>query len=297
MLAQWQRFCHPLFAGLGIAFLLVTLPAKSDPFAASQAGQANARMRLIAAGIDHGTYRAAAEISLSPTAITYWRAPGEAGVPPKFSISGSQNVANATVLFPAPQRINEQGIEAFGYRGGVTFPIHVAPQDAAKPVRLHLTIDYAVCDNICVPVRNSAELVLPQSGEGPQAADVGRAEALVPTRLAPKEASAMMVLTPNKSAANPTWFLAWKGDFVPSDLFAEAPEGWTFETRRRSGRLFAITAVEEPASMPSRVPLDLTLTAPHRSYEFVLELTPPTKPATPAASAEEQAKAPGSGTK
>ena len=80
------------------------------------------RARLVAAG----NAQAGVEIELAPGAITYWRDPGEAGVPPAFDFSGSVNLKQAEVEFPAPRRIVESdGSEAFGYDGAVVFPIAV----------------------------------------------------------------------------------------------------------------------------------------------------------------------------
>lgn len=287
MLAQPRRFGHLLFAGwfgLGAALCLSALPAKSDPYASPWSGQGGdkAQMRLIAAGGDQRIYRAAAEIKLPSTAITYWREPGEAGVPPKFSVKGSENVADAEILFPAPQRIDEQGIEAFGYRGGVVFPIHVAPKDAIEPVRLHLTVNYAVCDNICLPVQSSAELVLPKAAGSPEEGKIAAAEAQVPLGLAPKDVVEKVSVVPDEMATTPTWLLTWKGDLPPTDLFAEAPEGWAFATHRRPDGLFSIVAVEQPVSGAApRVPVRLTLTGSQKAYDFMTELEIPSKRSTP----------------
>ncbi len=302
MLAQLGAFGHLLFAGrlgLGIALCLGALPAKSDPFASPWSGQQGdkAQMRLIAAGRDHGIYRVAAEIKLSPAAITYWRAPGDAGVPPQFSVTDSENVANAEVLFPAPHRIDEQGIEAFGYRGGVVFPIHVAARDAAEPVRLRLTVAYAVCDNICLPEKSSAELILPKSVDSPEDAAVAAAEARVPLALAPKDLAEKLSVVPDKTATSPTWLLTWKGDFQPTDLFAEAPEGWVLETHRRADGLFSIVAVEQPLT-PHRVPVRLTLTGLQKAYEFMTELEIPAESsALPVTPSKERQAGPAIGTK
>ncbi len=239
-------------------------------------------MRLIAAGGDQRIYKAAAEIRLPLTAITYWREPGDAGVPPKFSVNGSENVAAAEVLFPAPQRIDEQGIEAFGYRGGVVLPIHVAPRDANEPVRLRLTVNYAVCDNICLPVESSAELVLPKAAGSPEDGEIAAAEARVPLVLAPKDVAEKVTVVADETATTPTWLLTWKGDLPPTDLFAEAPEGWAFETHRRPDGLFSIVAVEQPLpGAASRVPVRLTLTGSQTAYDFTTVLEIPSKPSAP----------------
>ncbi len=250
-------------------------------------------MRLIAAGSGGGDdYKAAAEIRLPSTAITYWRTPGDAGVPPKFSVNGSENVAKAEVLFPAPRRIDEQGIEAFGYRGGVVFPIHVAARNRGAPVRLRLTVDYAVCDNICLPEESSAELVLPLAAQSPQDAIIAAAEAQVPVVLSPHDVALDVGIVPDKTVKNPTWLLTWKGNSSPTDLFAEAPEGWALETHRRADGRFSIAAVEAP-SVARHVAVRMTLTGEPKAYEFTTELALP----APAPSGEQTTQAAPAGTK
>ena len=79
-----------------------------------------------------GRNSAAVQIRLAPNAITYWRDPGDAGVPPTFDFSGSTNVASVEPVFPAPTRIREaDGSQAFGWSGGVTIPLRIHPKDAA----------------------------------------------------------------------------------------------------------------------------------------------------------------------
>ena len=54
---------------------------------------------------------AAVEIRLAPGWHTYWRVPGEAGIPPRFDWSGSQNLAAVAYEWPRPEIIVSYGIE------------------------------------------------------------------------------------------------------------------------------------------------------------------------------------------
>lgn len=291
MLAQAPGFCHPLFWGMGIGFCLVALAAKSDPsksdssapFSSAWSGAASdkAQMRLIAGTArGQGRYTAAAEIKLAGAAVTYWRVPGDAGVPPTFSFQGSTNLASAEVAYPAPLRINEQGLEAFGYRDGVTFPIAIAARDPAKPVHLRLTLDYAVCDNICLPAKSVTELELPQRGVSDAEKLIVEAAARVPVPLTKAAAAQEFVITPDPAAARPTWFLDWNG-FEPRDLFAEAPNGWGIETHRLSARRFSLVAVQQPLQgLSPRISTQLTLTTAAQSYVFSADLDLPTQAST-----------------
>ena len=127
--------------------------------------------------------RAGVEIRLSAGWHTYWRYPGDAGVPPQFSFTGSQNVKQVDVLWPAPERMVDSGGTSIGYSTGVILPLRVVPQEAGKPVALRLKPDYAICEKLCVPAEASGELTL-ASGRASQDAALTAAEGRVPKRLA-----------------------------------------------------------------------------------------------------------------
>src|SRR5262245_12419453 len=93
---------------------------------------------------------AGVEIKLGPSWKTYWRYPGDAGVPPRFDFARSDNVKDVRVLWPAPHRLSDESGNSIGYKGGVIWPLVVTPVDAAKPVTLRLKLDYAVCEKICI---------------------------------------------------------------------------------------------------------------------------------------------------
>src|SRR5262249_53432788 len=104
--------------------------------------------------------RAGVEIKMQPGWKTYWRYPGDSGVPPHFDFSGSENLKTATVLYPAPHRFTDETGQTLGYKESVIFPLVVTPLQPDKPVRLRLKIDYAVCEKLCVPAEARAELTL-----------------------------------------------------------------------------------------------------------------------------------------
>ena len=119
--------------------------------------------------------------ALAPGAITYWRDPGDAGLPPTLDFSASDNVASVEPEFPAPKRIKEaDGGEAFGYDGDVVFPLRVKPRDPAKPATLKLNADFAVCEKVCLPAKAHLELTLPSAAGSPHAGAIDAALAAVP---------------------------------------------------------------------------------------------------------------------
>ncbi|HXX08519.1 MAG TPA: protein-disulfide reductase DsbD domain-containing protein [Pseudolabrys sp.] len=126
-----------------------------------------------------GSLRAGIEIKLQPGWKTYWRYPGDSGVPPQFDFSGSENLKAAKVLYPAPHRFTDETGQSLGYKDKVIFPLAISPQQPGKPVRLLLKADYAVCEKLCVPAEARAELVL-AAGDSTQNSALTSAEAQVP---------------------------------------------------------------------------------------------------------------------
>jgi len=244
-----------------LALLLATPAFAAGPFESDWSDSSKSRARLIADGKGAGL-----EIALEPGAITYWRDPGEAGVPPTFDFSGSQNLAKAEVDFPAPERIAEpDGSVAFGYRGGVILPIRATAADPGKPVRLVAKVDYAVCVKICLPAKANAELVLGAPGATPHAAMLGDARARVPLKVAPQALGVELTASGGKS-----WRLCLAQ--APRDLFVEAPEGFWVEPKRESdGRCYALTLQQAPDG--GKPPLAVRVTVEGESGARETQLT------------------------
>jgi DsbC/DsbD-like thiol-disulfide interchange protein len=158
-------------------------------------GDARSAARLIAGSPPAAAapfVRAGVEIRLKTGWHTYWRYPGDAGVPPQFDFTGSQNVKQVHVLWPAPQRLPEDGGVSIGYARDLILPLHVVPQVAGKPVTLKLKLDYAICEKMCVPAQAKAELTL-AGGPASQDAALAAAEARVPKRHALGEGQTLAI--------------------------------------------------------------------------------------------------------
>ena len=126
--------------------------------------------------------RAGVELKLDPGWHTYWRDPGDTGVPPTFDFSGSDNVKSATVQWPAPERFPDgAGGTSIGYVDHVILPVQVAPKDAAKQSLLHLKLGYAICGNLCIPAEAKLQLAL--NGNGAEDQAIAKAEIHVPRRV------------------------------------------------------------------------------------------------------------------
>jgi DsbC/DsbD-like thiol-disulfide interchange protein len=180
---------RPRTAFLAFFVALAGLPfAAAAPAIAADASRwddgLQSSVRLIAArtkgeGAER-VHRAGIEFKLNTGWKTYWRYPGDSGVPPSFDFSKSENVRSAEVLFPAPMRFPDgAGGNSIGYKKALVLPVHIVPNDPAKPVMLRLKLDYAVCEKLCVPADANLELKITGTDKANDAT-IGAAEALVP---------------------------------------------------------------------------------------------------------------------
>ena len=168
-----------LVMAAGLAAMLAAPARAAD--ASAWIEDSHSAFRLIAGANKEGATlsRAGIEIKMPPGWHTYWRYPGDSGVPPHFDFAGSDNLAAAKVLYPAPHLYSDDAGNTIGYKNAVTFPLQVTPKQPGNPVKLRVTLTYAVCDKLCVPAEGSAELVL-VPGESAQDAALAAAEARVP---------------------------------------------------------------------------------------------------------------------
>jgi DsbC/DsbD-like thiol-disulfide interchange protein len=111
-----------------------------------------------------GQHIAAVRITLAPGWKTYWRAPGEAGIPPEFDWSASHNVRGVTPLWPVPHVFWQNGMRSVGYSGSVVLPLVVAPAADGQAMHLSGRIDIGVCEDVCVPVTIELSGDLPALG-------------------------------------------------------------------------------------------------------------------------------------
>ncbi len=255
-----------------LALLALSIPAQAaEPFASDWAPSLKSKARLIADGAGQAGF----QIELAPGAITYWRDPGDAGVPPTFDFSRSANVASAEVDFPSPKRIGEpDGSVAFGYERGVVFPVRVRAVDASKPVTLAIDANYAVCEKICLPAHAALEMNLPQGVATPWSAEVERARAMVPVA---KGSAALGIDLAAQEGRN--WRLCLPSEpGAGRDLFVEPPTGWWLTAKPQgseAGRdCFALALREAPNDVKFPGTVKATITGGEGAVETELQLAP-----------------------
>ena len=163
------------------------------------------RVSLTGDGFDGTSWQTGVLIELAPGWKTYWRMPGDSGVPPEFTWSTSLP-AKVEVQYPTPWRHVDKSGEAVGYDSAVLFPVTVTP-DKAQGLELKLDLFFGVCKDICIPARAEAAIMLgteqrdplgsarveaaratvPAAGDAVTAADIVSGEGKPVLRLALKE--------------------------------------------------------------------------------------------------------------
>lgn len=157
----------------GLVGLAFSLALWAGPVSGASSGWVesdNAAIRLIAEqdGVGQSeTIRLGLQIRLDPGWHTYWRTPGDAGVPPEFDWSGSQGMAQATVFWPFPKRHVEGDVVSLIYDNEVVLPIALRLSQPGRALALRLKLVFGVCADICVPVEAALALDLPEGGATP----------------------------------------------------------------------------------------------------------------------------------
>jgi len=218
-----NQACAVLFFSANLV-LLVASPAQAAD-ASAWDGTPRSAVRLIAGAprtvAGATVHRAGVEMRLAPGWKTYWRYPGDSGIPPRFDFAKSRNVKSVTVRWPSPQRLTDESGTSIGYKHDLVFPLDVVAQDADKPVTLSLTVDYGVCEKICVPVDAKAELTI--TGKPTQHdARIAAADARVPISAALAQDAALGIRTVKREGKRIMVDVAYRaGESI--DLFAEGP--------------------------------------------------------------------------
>src|ERR1700759_906458 len=273
----------PLRAALGFAAALL-----ASAFAVEAQAQdaspwqkdGHSAVRLLAGSRSGAVLLGGVAFELQPGWKTYWRTPGDSGVPPRFDFSKSDNVEAVTVLWPAPTKFDDgAGGHSFGYHDTVVLPLRIVAKNADKPVTLRAAVNYAVCAKLCIPVEASAELPFTSVASTedsalfaaldtvPKPANVGDPNPLTirDVKREGKTEVLVDVVTPDDRPVNlfvegptPDWGLP-----VPKPV-EHSPPG----VKRFSFQLDGVP----PGVNPEGAALKLTLVGGEKSYEFNINL-------------------------
>jgi DsbC/DsbD-like thiol-disulfide interchange protein len=254
-----------------ILFFAAAIAQPVKPSASTQGF--HSRARLIGGGQHGEHWLAGVEITLDQGFKTYWRNPGDSGLPPRFDWSGSENVASTEVRWPAPKRHVDAAGVAYVYGKQAVIPILVKPKDPAKPVKLVLALEYGVCNDICIPAH--ADMALDLTGAGSERKAIETALAKVPlTQALGAQADLSILSVASLAQDKPALMVTVR---APSGtkpaLFPEGPENWFLSASHPvDGDRFTVTVEEKPKDASGSVPVRLTLVAGDKAIETEVSL-------------------------
>ena len=220
------------------------------------------------------------QIDLKPGWKTYWRSPGEAGVPPRWQWDKAGNVFDVIVEWPLPKRSSLYGIHSLVYEHQVVIPMMLKLTNPGKAVSLDLKVDYFVCENICVPLEGRYRLNIPATAIASRPTEEASLIADYVKRV-PPQVGQEQLSTPGgvkirglrlaNAGGNPAIEFDAVGDgpMNKADVFVEGPKDLGFGLPRRSaGKSDTSTHFSVPvygdglnvAEALAKAPLVLTLT-------------------------------------
>jgi len=267
--------------GIGLAILASSMAMEARAQDASPwQHSGHAAVRLLAGSRSGSVLLGGIAMQLEQGWKTYWRNPGDSGVPPRFDFSKSDNVEAVTVLWPAPTKFDDgAGGHSLGYHNQIVLPLRIVAKNADKPVTLRADINYAVCEKICIPVEANAELrfaSVASTEDGalsaaldtvPKPASIGDPNPLTIRDVKREGKSTVLVdvAAPDGKEVNlyvegptPDWGLP-----IPNQI-EKSPPG----VRRFAFELDGLP----PGVKPDGAALKLTLVGGDRSYEFNINL-------------------------
>ncbi len=279
----------PLAGGAALCMTLAAaiLSAVAAPPSASPWVQAsNAKARLVSGTVEVGgepSLLAGVQLRMDQGWKTYWRSPGDSGVPPGFDWSGSKNLKHADALFPSPIRFVDGNSTAVGYAEEVVFPVRITPERADEPVELKLAFDFGICMDLCIPNEVVLNLTIPPgAGTRGDALLLESALSRVPKQAAAGALPRVVAVETKLDGATPG--LVVEAEFAPgaegTDLFIEAPEAFVpvpnplgpIEGGKQRFAVAFKTAAEAQAVKGK--PLTLTLVSDRGSTQTVWKLAP-----------------------
>ena len=152
--------------------------AQNRPIAVTQpalgplrAGSVEAELIADQAAVVPGrSFRLGLRLKHDPHWHTYWRNPGDSGLPTRLSLKLPPGWTAGEVQWPAPQRIRVGPLANFGYDGELVLPIAIQPPALIAGTEVHLEAgaSWLVCRDICVPGEAALAVRLPVAAS-PQA--------------------------------------------------------------------------------------------------------------------------------
>src|SRR5437868_7875672 len=266
------------FAAVLLASLM-SLEARADDASPWQR-DGHSAVRLLAGSRSGAVLLGGIAFQLEPGWKTYWRSPGDSGVPPRFDFSKSENIEAVTILWPAPTKFDDgAGGHSVGYHNQIVLPLRIVAKNPDKPVTLRADINYAVCEKLCIPVEANPELSF-NSVASTEDSALFAALDTVPKPANIGDPNPLTIRDVKREGKSTVLIDVAVPDTRPVSLFVEGPTpNWALPVPKLLERgptgvkRFAFELDGAPPGVnPEGAALKLTLVGGDRSYEFNINL-------------------------
>ena len=223
---------HPLARHLAALVLSVSIAPVLAIAAISNtitSGDTGIRIVLAEPAPGDAVIRGFLDIQLAKGWKTYWRDPGDAGVPLGFDTTASLNAGPVTVHYPLPKRFDD-GITIWaGYDQPVQLPFEFSRPDPAKGSTLNVRAFLGLCEKICIPISAEFSATVENATlSGPDQAFVSSAFSALPDVADDDNRISSLTVADDTITAS----VALEGDEA-QDLYLAAPEGWQFSAPKK----------------------------------------------------------------
>ena len=271
----------PIRAGLAAAvFVLSVGPQARAQDSSPWQKDGHSAVRLLAGSRSGAVLLGGIAFQLQPGWHTYWRTPGDSGVPPRIDFAKSENIEAVTILWPAPTKFADgAGGTSLGYQKQVVLPLRIVAKNADKPVTLRADINYAVCEKLCIPVEASAELAFTSVASTEDSA-LSAALDTVPKPATIGDPNPLTIRDVKREGKNGVLVDVAAPDSAEVNLFVEGPTpDWALPVPKLlehgppGVKRFAFDLDGlPPGANPDGAALKLTLVGGERAYEFNVNL-------------------------
>lgn len=108
-------------------------------------------------------------LRMKPGWHTYWKNPGDSGLPTSVEWTLPSGFTTGPIEWPAPERMVSGAEVSYGYPGEVLLPVLVTPPVAiaASTMRIAGKVTWLECADVCLPGSATLDLTLPVTREAP----------------------------------------------------------------------------------------------------------------------------------
>jgi thiol:disulfide interchange protein len=133
------------------------------------------------------------QIDHQPHWHTYWKNPGDSGLPTTLTWQLPAGIAAGEIAWPTPKRLPIGPLVNYGYEGKLLLPVPatVSPSFNGKALDIKLSAQWLVCKDVCIPQQGEFALsIAAQASSAAHAASFAAAQAAQPLPAAGVQASA-----------------------------------------------------------------------------------------------------------